>query len=196
MNQIVAWVGFLGAWLLVAGPLYQGALELLEQDIDREGIQASIARIPRPDPPSPWWWLLPPVMYLIRRHRSNAFRQAALAQLTQAQRAQSISFINKATGWFTVALGAALLAAEQTWQVINRQHWPAWLFWILIIVMLSVSVLNTALRMTRGRAADVGDHVIPRACAHVIPQVLALGLFYLMSSFRGGMTCPGLLLGR
>src|SRR5215469_14855678 len=153
MNQVIAWVGFLGAWLLVAGPLYQGALELLEADIDREGIEASIARIPRPDPPSPWWWLLPPVMYLIRRHRGHTFRQAALAQLTQAHRDQSISFLNKAAGWFTVALGAALLAAEQTWQVIDRQHWPAWLFWILITVMLAVSVLNTALRMIRGRAA-------------------------------------------
>jgi len=50
-----------------------------------------------------------------------------------------------------VAFGAALLAVEQTWQVIVRQHWPAWLFWLLIIVMLGVSVLNTALRMNRGR---------------------------------------------
>jgi hypothetical protein len=152
MNLVIAWVGFLGAWLLVAGPLYQGALELLEEDIDREGIDASIARVPRPDPPSPWWWLFPPAMYLIRRHRGNAFRQAALAQLTQAQRDQATSFVNKATGWFTVALGAALLAVEQTWQVINRQHWAAWLFWILIIVMPGVSVLNTAVRMTRRRA--------------------------------------------
>jgi hypothetical protein len=154
MNQVIAWAGFLGAWLLVAGPLYQGALELREEDVDREAIEASTAGIPRPDPPSPWWWLLPPGMYLIRRRRGNAFRQAALAQLTQAQRDQFTSFINKATGWFTVALGAALLAAEQTWQVIERQHWPTWLFWILIIVMLGASVLNTALRMTHdGRGA-------------------------------------------
>jgi hypothetical protein len=152
MNLVIAWAGFLGAWLLMAGPLYQGALELLEEDIDREGIDASIARIPRPDPPSPWWWLVPPVMYLIRRHRGRAFRRAALAQLTRAQRDQAGSFINKAAGWFTVALGAALLAAAQTWQVINRLRWPAWLFWILIIVMLGVSVANTALRI-RGRAA-------------------------------------------
>ena len=27
MNQVIAWAGFLGAWLLVAGPLYQGAIE-------------------------------------------------------------------------------------------------------------------------------------------------------------------------
>jgi hypothetical protein len=86
-------------------------------------------------------------MYLIRRRHASAYRQAALARLTQAQREQRISFTNKAAGWFTVALGAALLAAEQTWQVINRQHWPAWLFWLLIIIMLGASVLNTALRM-------------------------------------------------
>lgn len=92
-------------------------------------------------------------MYLIRRHRGNAFRKAALRQLTQAQRDQFTLFVNKATGWFTVALGAALLAAEQTWQVIERYHWPAGLFWLLIIVMLGASVLNTALRMTRDRQA-------------------------------------------
>jgi cell division protein FtsW (lipid II flippase) len=87
-------------------------------------------------------------MYLIRRHRGNAFRQAAIAQLTQAQRDQFTSFVNKATGWFTVALGAALLAVDQTWQVIDRHHWPVWLFWLLIIVMAGVSVLNTAARMS------------------------------------------------
>ena len=37
MNQVIAWAGFLGAWLLVAGPLYQGAIELREEEVDREG---------------------------------------------------------------------------------------------------------------------------------------------------------------
>ena len=148
MNQVIAWAGFLGAWLLVAGPLYQGALELREEEVDREGIEATTASIRRPDPPSPWWWLFPPVMYLIRRHRNNAFRMAAMAQLTQAQRDQFTSFINKATGWFTVAGGAALLAAGETWQLVEHYDWPVWLFWLLMIVMLGVSVLNTAARMS------------------------------------------------
>jgi hypothetical protein len=42
----------------------------------------------------------------------------------------------------------------------------------------------------------VNEHVIPRACAHVIPQVLALVLFYTMFSFLVGATRPGRLLGR
>ena len=157
MNQVIAWAGFLGAWLLVAGPLYQGAIELREEDVDREAIEASKATVPRPDPPSAWWWLVPPVMYVLWRRSSGAYRQATLAQLNPAQRAQFTSFINKATGWFTVAIGAALLAAEQTWQLIERHHWPGWLFWPLIVVMLGASVLNTALRMSRDeRAAGSG----------------------------------------
>jgi hypothetical protein len=74
--------------------------------------------------------------------------QGCPAQLTQVQRDQFATFINKATGWFTVALGAALLAAGQTWQVIDTRHWPAWVFWLLIVVMLGASVLNPALRMS------------------------------------------------
>jgi hypothetical protein len=147
MNQVIAWAGFAGAWLLVAGPLYQGAIELAEEEVDREAIEASTAGLPRPEPPSPWWWLLPPVMYLIRRRSGRAFRRAALARLTQVQRAQFTRFISKAAGWFTVALGAALLAAEQTWQITIRYRWPDWLFWVLIVVMLAACVLNTAVRM-------------------------------------------------
>jgi hypothetical protein len=157
MNQAIAWAGFLGAWLLVAGPLFQGAIELREEDVDREEIAASAGRVPRPDPPSPWWWLLPPVMYLLRHRRGQAYKRAALAQLTPAQRDQFTRFTNKATGWFTVATGAALLAADQTWRLTERYHWPGWLFWVLIIVMLCGSVLNTALRMNRDeRPAESG----------------------------------------
>jgi len=153
MNQGIAWAGFFGAWLLVAGPLYQGAIELHEADVDRDAIEASTAGVPRPERPSPWWWLLPPVMYVIRHRSRVAFRRAALARLTPVQREQFSSFVNKASGWFTVSIGATLLAAEQTWEVIERYHWPIWLFWLLVIVMLGVSVLNTAVRMIQDQRA-------------------------------------------
>jgi hypothetical protein len=149
MNQVIAWAGFLGAWLLVAGPLYQGAIELSEEEVDREAIEASKATVPRPDPPSPWWWLIPPVMYVLWRRRSTAYREAALAQLNSAQREQITSFTDKANGWFTVAAGASLLAAEQSWNLVERYRWPHWLFWVLVAVMLGAVVLNTALRMSR-----------------------------------------------
>lgn len=61
-----------------------------------------------------------------------------------------------------MALGGALLAAEQTWQVVDRYRWPTWLFWVLIVVMLGGSVLNTALQMihdgrTTGSGAQQAD---------------------------------------
>ena len=157
MNQVIAWVAFSEPGCSWPGHCIRARSNCSRKTSTGKGsTHPSPASHARPRL-SPWWWLLPPVMYLIRRHRSAAFRQAALAQLTQAQRDQSTSIINKATGWFTVALGAALRAAEQTWQVIERQHWRAWLFWILIIVMLGVSVLNTALKI-HGRAAEPAAH--------------------------------------
>jgi len=159
MDQVIAWAGFLGAWLLVAGPLYQGALELQEEDIDRELMAASVARVPRPQPPSAWWWLLPPVMYLILRRRAKAFRHAVFAQLTLDQQRQFTIYMRKAIGWFTVAAGATLLAAEQTWRVTEAHRWSAWLFWLLATVMLSLAVLNTALRLSRKTHAGAAGAV-------------------------------------
>jgi hypothetical protein len=150
MNEVIAWVVFVGSWLLVAGPLYQGSVELNELDIDREGIEgvkASALQAAGTGPPSPWWWLLPPVMYVLRRRWNRAFRQATFAQLTETQREQFTSFKNKATGWFTVAAGGTLLAVGETWQIVERYRWPIWLFWLLIVVMLATSVFNTAARM-------------------------------------------------
>lgn len=150
MSEVISWVSFAGAWLLVAGPLYQGSVELSELDFDREGLEgvkASSAELLR-ERPSPWWWLLPPVMYLLHRRWTRKFRQATLARLTEKQRQQYASFRNKATGWFTVAAGATLLAAGETWQIIEHYDWPGWLFWLLTVVMLVVALLNTAIRMT------------------------------------------------
>jgi hypothetical protein len=158
MYQVIGWIGFLGAWLLVAGPLYQGALELREQEIDREGIEASTASIPRPQSPSPWWWLFPPAFYVISNRRGKAYRAAVLAQLSPEHRHQFTTFISKATGWFAVAIGATLLAIDQTWSAVERQHWPVWVFGVLIVVPLGLSVSNTAYQMSQAeQRAEAGE---------------------------------------
>ena len=151
MDEAIAWATFAGAWLLVAGPLYQGSVELGELDVDRQGIEGKAAAAQAAKArPSPWWWLLPPVMYALHRRWYKALRQAMLAQLTQAQREQLTSFQSKTAGWFTVAAGATLLAAGQTCQIVQHYGWPVWLFWLLIAVMLTAAVLNTAVLMISG----------------------------------------------
>jgi hypothetical protein len=148
VDEVIAWVTFAGAWLLVGGPLYQGSVELAELDLDREGIQgkAVAARSAVPARPSAWWWLLPPVMWVLHRRWYKAAQQAMLAQLTETQREQMTRFRSKATGWFTVAGGAALLAAGDTWHVVQQYGWPVWLFWLLVAVMLVVAVIPTAVQ--------------------------------------------------
>jgi hypothetical protein len=149
MDEVIAWAMFAGVWLLVAGPLYQGSVELNELDADREGIQgkAAAARAAQARP-SAWWWLLPPVMYVLYRRWNRARQQAVLAQLTQTQREQLTSYQSKGTGWFTVAAGATLLATGDTWQIVQYYRWPVWVFWLLVVVMLAAVVLNTAVQMT------------------------------------------------
>ena len=105
MDDVIPWVVFAGAWLLVAGPLYQGAIELTELEVDREGMAAISKQVPRPKLPSAWWWLLPPVMYVLSRRRNQANQRAIFAAMTPTQREQFTSFKNKAGGWLTVAFG-------------------------------------------------------------------------------------------
>jgi hypothetical protein len=167
MNEVIIWAQFAGTWLLVAGPLYQGSVELDEMDIDREGIEGvkTSALAAAPGRPSPWWWLLPPVMYVLQRRWSRTFRQVSLAQLTEAQREQITSFRNKATGWYTVAVGALLLAAGETWQVIRHYEWPVWLFWLLMVVMLVASLLNTAVRLISDHHTRTPADAEPKSAA-------------------------------
>jgi hypothetical protein len=155
VDEVIAWATFAGAWLLVAGPLYQGSVELAELDLDREGIQGKAAAVQASvrARPSGWWWLLPPVMYVLHRRWYKAAQRAMLAQLTETQREQMTRFQSKAAGWFAVAGGAALLAAGDTWHIVQLYGWPVWLFWLLVGVMLAASVLVTAVR-TVGRRQD------------------------------------------
>jgi hypothetical protein len=138
---------FAGAWLLVGGPLYQAAIELSELEVDREGMQTLVSQLPRPKMPSPWWWLLPPVMYFLARRANSANQRAIFAAMTDTQREQFTSFKNKAAGWLIVALGGTLLATGETWQITEHYEWPTWVFWLLVVVMLAFAVLNTAVRM-------------------------------------------------
>ena len=151
MDEVIAWATFAGAWLLVAGPLYQGSVQLSEQDVDREGIQGKALAVQAGRArPSAWWWLLPPVMYVLYRRWYKALRRAMMAELTQTQREQMASYQSKAAGWFTVAAGATLLAAGETWHVVQLYGWPGWLFWLLTVVMLGAAIINTAAWMISG----------------------------------------------
>lgn len=162
MDTVVAWCGFVGAWLLVAGPLYQGALELLEEDLDRSGFEESVAAIAPPPAPSKWWWFLPPVMFVLRRRRSNEYHRTVLMQLTPEQRTQRAGFIHKATGWFVVASGGSFIAVKETWELAEHAEWPSAVFVAVLVLMFVLIGGNTVLQIDRRKAVDEQRHLRPK----------------------------------
>lgn len=151
MHEVIAWSGFVGAWLLVAGPFFQAVIELSEEQFTRNEFEAVTANTPAPAPISPWWWLLPPVGYLKQWRRRRDYRNAIMRQFTREQREVMVRFTDKATGWFFVASGAFFIAIKETWELHEVYDWPVPVFWVLVVVMLLACALNTAIRMRRSR---------------------------------------------
>lgn len=147
MPQLIAWCGFLGAWLLVAGPIYQAAIELEDEDFKRDDFERTTASVPRSPRLSPWWLLIPPVAYALNARRSRAQRAALLDALTPTQIEQLMHFRETAAAWLFVASGAFLIAAKETWELREEYEWPSWVFWALVVVMVGVCTLNTSARV-------------------------------------------------
>lgn len=162
MPYLIAIVGFLGAWLLVAGPLFQAYLELQEEEFDRERMDAAVASVPKPEGFSPWWWLLPPVAWFMQRQRSRAHRTAVMKALDPDLVAQTVSFMNKANGWFIVAGGAALLGVKETWELVEAFEWHVAVFWVLIVLAPILCVVNLVVRAIQAEQALGHEKPPPR----------------------------------
>ena len=143
MEFVIAVCGFVGGWLLVGGPVWQAAIELREEEIDQEAIEAVKSNITPPPRISAWWWLLPPAAYFLQMRRQQAYRKAFNAALPPEQLKQTVSFLNKANGWLIVALGGFLIAVKETWELVEDFHWPQWVFWVLVVVMPIIAIANT-----------------------------------------------------
>lgn len=160
MDTLMAWSGFIGAWLLVAGPLYQGVLELREEDVDQAGTDPMCPIAP-PPPPSLWWWLLPPVMLVLRRRRSVTYHRTLLEVLTPQQREHRERFIRKATGWFVVAVGGSLIAVQETWELTEHNECPRAAFVLVLVLMLALVGGNTVWQASRW-SRGTGPHEAER----------------------------------
>jgi hypothetical protein len=149
MEHLIAWAGFLGAWLLVAGPVYQAAIELQEEEVDRESLAQVKSSVPEPEPLPAWWWLLPPVAFLKQRRLSTDYREAVVAAMPDHVIAQFVHFQDKALGWLMVAAGAFLISVKETWELAELQEWSHGVFWAVLVVMLVLALGFTVYRLHR-----------------------------------------------
>ena len=145
----IAWAGFAGSWLLVAGPVYQAAIDFQAEDIERDAIQHAADVTAKPPPFSRWWWLIPPAGYALQVRRSRIYRRAVMDVLTAAQMEQLVRFGNKATGWILISVGALLVALTETWTLRDVYDWPLAAYVAVVVVMLLASASYTAVRLRR-----------------------------------------------
>jgi hypothetical protein len=149
MEHLTAWAGFFGVWLLVAGPLYQANLELRAEDIAVDRIRATAKQVHAPDQVSNWWWLVPPIHWVLRRRRQEAYKRLILDVMQDEDYEALTQFVNKAVGWILVAVGALLIAAKETYGLCQDMEWSDVVFWILLVVMGTVCNGYTAGRISR-----------------------------------------------
>jgi len=150
MESAILWFGFIGAWLLFAGPIYQAALELMDQDIEIDRIKSARDTVIAPPKVSALWWFIPPIKLYLEHRRSSQYKRRHLETLSPEDLEALIAFTNKATGWFMVAAGGLCIAIKETYELCHAHDYSSKAIWIIVAVMSFMSVLYTVVRITRG----------------------------------------------
>jgi len=149
MEIFITLCGFIGSWLLVAGPLYQAALELGDEDIEFDRIRSVGKTVAPPPHPSAWWWLIPPIKFHLEQKRDREYRTQYLKALESKDAEALVSFMNKARAWLYVATGGLLIAIKETFELTSQINLGLAWFWAIVAAMAIASILNTVLRITR-----------------------------------------------
>ena len=140
MHEAVYWVGFIGAWFLFAGPVYQSALELREEEDARVSMQRVLENTAPPPPISPWWWLLPPVAIVLIFRRRARHVDIIDAVMTDEDRQAVGHYKAVARGWWYVGFGAWLIFLKEGWELAEHREWTHAGYWILVVVLTMVAL--------------------------------------------------------
>jgi hypothetical protein len=156
LQGLILWAGFLGAWLLFAGPVYQAVNELREEDFERERLEEASKSAAPADPLSPWWWLFPPVLIWLNHRRRAKWQDRVVLELPDEDYEALSSFMAKARGWMLVGAGGLLIAVKETFELVEWNEWDDWVFWALVVLMTLLSLGHAAYQSARdGRAREL-----------------------------------------
>ena len=147
MESLILLCGFLGAWLVFMGCIYQAALELTAEDLEMERIREAKSNIPEPKPISSYWWFLPPVKIYLEYRRSKKYRKQFIRFLSAEDTEMLLMFLNKSTSWLMVAGGGIFIAIKETYELCEAHHVGTTGFWLAVIFMAFICILYTVVRI-------------------------------------------------
>ncbi len=151
MEVVMSWLEFIGAWLLFAGPIYQAALELQDEDIEIDRIRLAGAKIKKAAQVSLWWWLLPPAKIYMERKRSHKYWARYIKTLPNNEVEALVSYRSKANAWLFITVGGFCIAISQSYGLAKENDWNNYILAALIVVMFVLSILNLITRLRRAK---------------------------------------------
>jgi hypothetical protein len=159
--HIIAWCGFLGAWLLVAGPLDQAVREIADQEFRHEALEEAKAQVAEPEPVSKWWLLLPPAWWVKVQRREGIVRRRIGEALEPRDLLAFLTVRDILNAWLYVAVGASLIGVKETWELHEAYEWPEWAFFALLVFALVLCIGATFVRARhRGDRPDADEPVV------------------------------------
>ena len=135
MHEGVYWVGFIGAWLLFVGPVYQSALELREEEDARVSMQKVLESAP---PPEPRLTVVVAASAGRDRHALPAprsvrgdHRRTHVAGGSRVDRALQ----GRRRGWWYVGAGAWFIFLKEAWELAEHREWTVRGYWLTVVFM-------------------------------------------------------------
>jgi hypothetical protein len=93
----------------------------------------------------------------------RAWQDRMMQSLTPEQREQFVTYSNKATGWFVVGGGAALIAVKETVELVETMGWSDLAALPLVVGAAVVALAFTVHRMRLAQRALGSDDVPGRS---------------------------------
>jgi hypothetical protein len=157
MHHFIAWCGFFGAWMLVAGPLDQAVREIEEQGFEHEMLDQAKAKVTEPPQVSRWWLLCPPVWWFLKARRESIYRHQVGEAMADEDLLAFLTVQDVLNAWLYVAIGASLIAVKETWELHEAYEWPEWTFFLGIVGMVVFCISLNVGRFRRRRHRPHAD---------------------------------------
>ncbi|MEK0307120.1 hypothetical protein [Bifidobacterium favimelis] len=158
MSYFIAFVSLLSDWLLFSFPLYQGLMELNDYQellVNFDEISGKWKMV------SPWWWLIPVVK--IQMERTRGYHILREATKSKSERHRAISFIDKATAWYFVALAGWLKMIASSYELLEAfgAEEDVWILLVMVIVMTAIGLFNAYYRISKNRVHKKEEQLKP-----------------------------------